>query len=338
MKRYALHTLALVLVLLLAGCSLRKPTAPSTQEETADALQELRTERTISRTETINGKTISVQATFSPVTADHLYSVTLESDREAWEAMARNILQNRFPDADGSQLSENTDVTIYVDGQPKLSFDFGYGRSHFFDWERNLNGDRLDPDGASYIPYYITSAVPSGMKLTAEDAAQQVIEQFRGYTCFDFIPWNVYANYDSRSGQGDYGIKLQYVYEDLPIYAANWGHTLYAFYSEDGLFEYQGSVHMKETERHEIAVSCTLEDAVEQFFAMCPVFSYGQEIICQEIRLGYLLSADSNGTTLSPAWIFVCQDTQFGHAKFTADYTCGFRLEDGKLQVNTGSG
>lgn len=344
-----------VLALLLAGCSLRKPektVAESTEESNSqtitqdisqgiinDTRKEFQTEQNFDRTQIMGGKSISVKASIAPMPVESLHNVTLESDKTAWEAMVQEIIKKSFPNASNISLPNDTQIFIEQDGQTNMSFYFedslGPGGMYYTDYNHDLNGSTLDTDGMSSQPDYMTTYIPSGMNVSADEATREVIEQLNSYSCFDFLPWNTTAGFDAQKSEGYYHIKLRQTYEEIPIYG-NSVYMISAFFSNAGMFACQGTVHLKEASHSPIATVFPLEQAVENFFSNYLLYAVGNQVVCKNIKLGYIADSENGKINLAPAWIFECQDTvNAGETSVTVYYNCGFCLENGNFWIDS---
>lgn len=286
-------------------------------------------------TQRVRGTSLTIHAPVPAVGEQQFHSlgnVKMESDVQLWEKMGRELLVERYPQLEAELSSGNTDIFLSDPEpyRPLLSFscsvDGWAGRLYYDDYLRDLGGRNLDEAGTHGLPHYLTSIVPDGMDMTGEEAAQTVAELLSNYSCFQFTPWNVQANFDSEKQQGYYYILLQPEYQGIPVY-----ETLsYAYYSNQGLFASQGLMMLKETGWEPLSSSLSLEQAVASVVNNIPEASFCDSIQCDIVRLGYVKQEQEGAVTLTPAWVFECSGTQSGqeHVHYFNIYVS---LETGKL-------
>lgn len=345
MKKTLFCCLWFILAGWLCGCALSQPVdeIPSDvvviSDMGLDSIKEATTESIIKRTEQVGDTTITICATVAPVEMEQLYSVTLEPDSAAWESMARELLPDWIPEIESAVESGSYNICVWANDRIRLlySLEERAGYLSYIDCDKDLNNSNLENGGNEYIPHYITSLIPEGMEVTAEEAAKTVCELFNSNSYFDFEPWNVVAQYDSQKSKGCYHFILQPQFDGTAVYRGTDVGGISSFYSEDGIFACQGPIFLKERERTEISAFFPLESAVEQLIANCPAYAYGEQVICQRVCLGYIENEENDTITLSPAWIFECQDTcdtdDLTDA-YTYYYNCGFYLETGEFWLN----
>ena len=156
------------------------------------------------------------------------------------------------------------------------------------------------------------------------------------YSCLDFKPWNITAEYDNEKMKGAYHIYLRQFYQDVPIYEAGAFHSISAFVSKNGCFACQGNITLKEQSRAPIHSVLSLENAIEKFISTSPAYCYSNQVICNRVNLVYIPAANGNTIVLTPAWIFECQELvnpDNPRIQFTKYYNCGFYLETGDFWI-----
>lgn len=286
-------------------------------------------------TQRVRGTSLTIHAPVPAVSEQQFHSlgnVKMEGDVQLWEKMGRELLVERYPQLEAELSSGNTDIFLSDPEpyRPLLSFscsvDGWAGRLYYDDYLRDLGGRDLDEAGTHHQPHYITSIIPDGMTMTGEEAGQTVAELLSNYSCFQFTPWNVQANFDSEKQQGYYYILLQPEYQGIPVY-----ETLsYAYYSNQGLFASQGLMMLKETGWEPLSSSLSLEQAVASVVNSIPEASFCDSIQYDIVRLGYVKQEQEGAVTLTPAWVFECSGTQSGqeHVHYFNIYVS---LETGKL-------
>lgn len=280
--------------------------------------------------EQLRGVGLTIDSPLPGVNPEVYHTITLEVDEEAWRAMGRELVMERFPQIQG-ELNSGTREIIVTDpatGNLLLDFDCGGdgtpGSLHYLDVQRDLNGRGLDDAGSFLKAHYLTAIVPQGMEMTGEEAARRAAELLSNYSCFQFTPWNVQAEYDDQKQQGCYRIALQPEYQGIPVYDAE----VQAFYSNDGLFSCQGMLLLRECRRTAVGNPVPLEQAIESFVNTIPELTTQSQVRCTAILPGYVAAAEGEEVTLSPAWVFECQ---------TSGDEAGFRIpilmENGKIQI-----
>lgn len=286
-------------------------------------------------TQRVRGTSLTIHAPVPAVSEQQFNSlgnVKMEGDVHLWEKMGRELLVERYPQLEAELSSGNTDIFLSDPEpyRPLLSFscsvDGWAGRLYYDDYLRDLGGRNLDEAGTHGLPHYLTSIVPDGMDMTGEEAAQTVAELLSNYSCFQFTPWNVQANFDSEKQQGYYYILLQPEYQGIPVYET----IPNAYYSNQGLFASQGLMMLKETGWEPLSSSLSLEQAVASVVNNIPEASFCDSIQCDIVRLGYVEQEQEGAVTLTPAWVFECSGTQSGqeHVHYFNIYVS---LETGKL-------
>lgn len=338
MKKHFVSTLCTVIAVCLCGCTLRTP-----EETTASfsvgpyTVPEISSPLEIERTEQIGDKTVIIHATVAPVEEKNPFTVVLTPDIGAWAALGKELLPNYAQEIDNAVQSGSMDISVIEDERLRLSFSLGRysaGDTVFLDCEKDLNGSDLDGDRSYSIPRYRTQLVPPATEITAVEAAEKVCELLNSHSCLRFTPWNITAGYDSQNMKGYYHIKLQPQMEGIPIYP----ELISAFYSDEGLFSCRGTVFLQEQARTPVESVFPLERAVEQFIAYCPVYAYTEQVVCKQIELGYVLTSEEDTITLSPAWIFECQEDIYSEDGsqiiYTRYYNCGLLLENGEFWLD----
>lgn len=286
-------------------------------------------------TQRVRGTSLTIHAPVPAVSEQQFHSlgnVKMEGDVQLWEKMGRELLVERYPQLEAELSSGNTDIFLSDPEpyRPLLSFscsvDGWVGRLYYDDYLRDLGGRNLDEAGTHGLPHYLTSIVPDGMDMTGEEAAQTVAELLSNYSCFQFTPWNVQANFDSEKQQGYYYILLQPEYQGIPVYES----FANAYYSNQGLFASQGLMMLKEAGWEPLSSPLSLEQAVASVVNNIPEASFCDSIQCDIVRLGYVKQEQEGAVTLTPAWVFECSGTQSGqeHVHYFNIYVS---LETGKL-------
>lgn len=338
MKTHFVSALCVVMAVCLCGCTLRNP-----KETTASfsvepyTVPEISSPLEIERTEQIGDTTIIIHATVAPVEEKNPSTVVLTPDIGAWAALGNELLPNYAQEIDNAIQSGNFDISVIEDERLRLSFELGKysaGDMVFLDSEKDLNGSDLDSDWSYSIPGYRTQLLPPATEITAVEAAEKVCELLNSHSCLRFTPWNITAGYDSQNMKGYYHIKLQPQMEGIPIYP----ELISAFYSDEGLFSCRGTVFLQEQERTPVESVFPLERAIEQFIANYPAYANTEKVVCQQINLGYVLTSDEDIITLSPAWIFECQEDIYSEDGsqiiYTRYFDCGFLLENGEFWLD----
>lgn len=338
MKRYFVSTLCAVLAVFLCGCTLQPPQKTTvTSSVGVYTVPELSSPLEIERTEQVGDKTIVIHAAVVTVEKENLFTVELTPDIGAWAAFGEKLLTDYAQEIDSAVQSGSMDIAVKEGNQLWKRFSLGRysaGDVVFWDGEKDLNGSDLDSSWSHSIPHYRTQLVPSATEITADEAAEKVCELLDSHSCLRFTPWNITAGYDSQNMKGYYHIMLQPQMDDVPIYP----DLISAFYSDEGLFSCRGTVFLQERERIPVESVFPLERAVEQFIANCPAYAYTEKIVCQQICLGYILTSEEDVVTLSPAWIFECQEDMYSEDGLqivnTRYYNCGFLLKSGEFWLD----
>lgn len=288
--------------------------------------------------ERIRGISISIDTELPAVIPEALAGITLEADPALWQTMGRELVMERFPQIEGELSAGTTDIGLSDEKTGRLLLGYHLSRDgmagyvDYLDVERDLNGSSLDGDGTWFLPHYVTSSIPDGMAVTAEEACAEVRTLLERYSCFRFTPWNIRGEFDHQKQQGCYRITLQPEYEGVPLYGL---HTdMEAFYSNDGLFLCQGLMMLKESQRRAIPSPLPLKDAIEAFVNTIPELTTRDQVQCTAIRQGYLASVQEEAVTLSPAWVFECSGSQSGSEQGYASYfQIPVLMENGKIRT-----
>lgn len=336
MKKHFVFTLCAVMAVCLCGCTLRNPEETTVPSSVGSyTVPEISSLLEIDRTEQIGDKTVTIHATVAPVEEENLFTAVLTPDISAWAALGKDLLPNYAQEIDSAVQSGSMGISVVEDERLWLTFSLDSVEGMvFLDCKKDLNGSDLDSVWSYSIPHYRTQLVPPATEITADEAAEKVCELLDSHSCLRFTPWNITAGYDSQKMKGYYHIKLQPQFEGVPIYPA----LVSSFYSDEGLFSCQGTVLLQERERTPVESVFPLERAVEQFIAYCPAYAYTEKVVCQQIGLGYVLASEEDIITLSPAWIFECQEDIYSEDGsqiiYTRYYNCGFLLGNGEFWLN----
>lgn len=283
----------------------------------------------------IQGTTITIRTSVPTVNTRELSTITLGEAPQLWEKLGRELVLERFPQIQGEWNSGERDISVSDQATGNLLLHFScsadgwVGSLNYLDVQRDLNGKSLDGEGDWRIPHDLTPIVPDGMGLTAEEAAWETAQLLSNYSCFQFTPWNVQAEYDEQKQQGCYRITLQPEYQALPVYGQR--TTTKAFYSMDGLFCCKGLMLLQETQRTAIQSPIPLERAIESVVNHIPELSSFDTVQCGSIRLGYLARTQEQEVVLSPAWVFECSQFQSDAPGFTDYFEIAVLAEDGRI-------
>lgn len=336
----------LVLSLSNSACSLTKPADEiyNSFSPTAEVFAE---ETAISRFVQMGDKSLTIDAVLSPVDLNKMPEIRLSFDKNTLTKMVNDIVLVKYPQVTESIMDGNSLWSILRDdGSVELSFSCSpeglfSGLVFYVDAERDVTGENLDPDGSIWIPHYITQLKPDDISFSAKEAGNRICSLLSGYSCFDYAPRSIVAQYDRQLGKGCYHLWLQPFFEGAPVYG-NGISWVWAFMSQEDLFQFQGTMVLMENSRRTLEHYYSLGDALNTFEASLPAYAYGNEITCKSISVGYIADRDpanpqSDIVTLSPAWIFECTDVKSGpeHGEKTMYYYCYVLLETGEFWSQT---
>lgn len=331
---------AILIVHFMSGCTLRKPaeeTMPSFGAE--QAISKDPTEQgwtPVSVIEQTGGKKLSIDVQVQTANWKNLATIQLIYDEDKLNTMAEYLIFPEFPNAKlreihgrwGWWIDGEDHTLLYLDCDP---FGSDSGEVDYLDVRRDLNSQIILGENA-YKPYYFTEHIPYKMDQSSTEAAEQAAAFLSQYSCFTYHPWNVTAGSLGVPQEipGYYSIHLQPYYDDLPVYGNYM--RMSAAVSCEGLFAFQGPALLKEQERQAIQHAMSLDMAVERFKKDFSIVLTGDCLIVDRIAIGYLGISNQHGVhTLSPAWVFECQDVS-ENANDQDNYYCAYLIETGEFQ------
>ena len=321
-KITALLLSALLAVTSFSGCSAQpEPVTEATQPAAPE---------TVSVCESVEsgGKTLPKDVQVDVPDLTSLEEVTLVFDEELLDKMVEELVHSQYPGLEEGTMDGDRDWSVDTPEQLLFSFsceDHGFeaGRTGYVDVLRNLNGsDMFDDSLNRWTPYYLTPHIPDNMELTSTEAADVFSDFLGSYSCFDYESWNIVA-----CDAGYYQAEMRPLYDGRPV-ILDQVPFVGACLSNEGIFEFQGIMVLKEQSRKPIEVTYTLDEAVEQFkedFADGPK---GDHTTLNRIYVGYISESYYDETrSLSPAWVFE-YNLNTGEEQ-TQHYTTVYRMKDG---------
>ena len=326
-KISALLLSALLAVTSFSGCG--------TQEETVtEATQPPAPER-VSVFESVEsgGKTLNMDVQVEIPDLTGLEEVTLVFDENLLDKMVEELVHSQYPGLEEGTMDGDRDWSVATPEQLLFSFScdndgFEAGRTGYLDVKRNLNGsDMFDDSLNRWTPYYLTPYIPDSMEITSIEAADVFSDFLGAYSCFDYEAWNIVA-----CDAGYYQAQMRPLYNGRPV-ILDQVPFVGACLSNNGIFEFQGIVVLKEQSRNTIEVTYTLDEAIEQFkkdFADDPK---GDHTTLNRIYVGYISESYYDETrSLSPTWVFeysvVEPHPNTGEERIQY-YTTAYRMKDG---------
>ena len=326
-KITALFLSALLAVTSFSGCSTQaQPAAEATQPPAPERVS-------VCESVELNGKTLTMDVQVEVPDLTSLEEVTLVFDEELLDKMVAELVHSQYPGLEEGTMDGDRDWSVDTPEQLLFSFsceDHGFeaGRTGYVDVLRNLNGsDMFDDSLNRWTPYYLTPHIPDNMELTSTEAADVFSDFLGSYSCFDYESWNIVA-----CDAGYYQAEMRPLYDGRPV-ILDQVPFVGACLSNEGIFEFQGIMVLKEQSRKPIEVTMTLEEAVKQFkedFADDPK---GDHTTLNRIYVGYISESYYDETrSLSPAWVFeysaVRPHLNTGEEQ-TQHYTTVYRMKDG---------
>ncbi len=332
MKKLILFTLTVCLLLgCLTGCAREEiviETAPAETVFTPEVVE-------ISRTAQRDGQSLTMEAAVEVPDLTTMEKVKLNFDEEAFQAVGKDLVLSQYPDLkegrspDGYRgWSKDTPEQLII-GFHAEDESFRSGWCYYLDVLRDLNGQDMGDDGVRiFDAHYLTPHIPNKLGMTSAEAAEKMNEQLSQYSCFTYKPYSVAAlNIKEKpESTGYYQAQLQPRFEGRPVVGRG-AMNVSACLSAEGMFTFQGTMLLKETDRIPLETHITLEEAVDQFQEEFTDFTYREQITVNRITAGYVAVSVYNGTwTLHPAWIFEYYDGKY-------DYTCAYTMENGVLHL-----
>lgn len=204
----------LVLSLSNSACSLTKP-ADEIYNNFSPTAEVFAEETAISRFVQMGDKSLTIDAVLSPVDLNKMPEIRLSFDKNTLTKMVNDIVLVKYPQVTESIMDGNSLWSILRDdGSVELSFSCSpeglfSGLVFYVDAERDVTGENLDPDGSIWIPHYITQLKPDDISFSAKEAGNRICSLLSGYSCFDYAPRSIVAQYDRQLGKGCYHLWLQ---------------------------------------------------------------------------------------------------------------------------------
>lgn len=329
MRKWIAYFLLLALPLSLAACGARAA-APAGMVQTTAPEQ-----TSFSFQETVGEQTLIMQAVAEPEMRKEC--VYLTYDENAQERLFQELVGS---EENLRKENETQRKGIYwgIDKAGTEEVGWAPGDIYYLDVARDQNGEPLDP-GHSLEPNYFTQQIPNGMEKTGKEVAEETGAFLENYSCLTFVPWNVCAY---QGSPGLYSMKLKCLYEGKDILG---GFSQFsANISPEGLFDFQGTLLLKEDRREEIPKPMTLAEAVERLKTDFAGYSLAKTVTIDKIGLQYYGEETPEGWILHPAWVFSGMESaqqldcayESPNPKDEPVAFCYF-LDDGFLEVFTSS-
>ena len=308
------------------GCSKEQPveTAPaSTKSQIISVVEQVM----------VDGKELSMDVQVAVPDLNNMEEIQLTFDESLLDKMVEELVHSQYPGLEEGTMDGYRDWSVATPGQLEFSLscqDYGFeaGWTGYLDVLRNLNGsDMFDDSLNRWTPYYLTPHIPDNMELTSTEAADAFSDFLSSYSCFDYESWNIVA-----CDAGYYQAQMRPLYDGRPV-ILDQVPFVGACLSNEGIFEFQGIMVLKEQSRKPIEAAYTLDAAVAQFkedFADNPK---GDRTTLNRVYVGYISESYYDETrSLSPAWVFeysaVRPHLNTGEEQ-TLHYTTVYRMKDG---------
>lgn len=280
-----------------------------------------------------DGKTLTMNVQVEVPDLTSLEEATLVFDEELLNKMVEELVHSQYPGLKEGTMDGDRDWSVATPEQLLFSFScdddgFEAGRTGYLDVRRNLNGkDMFDDSLNRWTPYYLTPHIPETLEMTSAEAEKVLSDFLRQYSCFDYEAWNMVA-----CDAGYYQAQMRPLYNGRPV-ILDQVPFVGACLSNNGIFEFQGIMVLKEQSRKTIEVTYTLDEAIEQFkkdFADDPK---GDHTTVNRIYAGYISESYYDEIrSVSPAWVFeysaVEPHLNTGE-EWTQHYTTVYRMKDG---------
>lgn len=280
-----------------------------------------------------DGKTLTMDVQVEVPDLTTLEEATLVFDEDLLDKMVEELVHGQYPGLEETTMDGDRNWSVDTPQQLLFSFScdddgFEAGRTGYLDVRRNLNGqDMFDDSLNRWTPYYLTPHIPNNLELTSAQAEEIFSDFLSQYSCFDYEAWNIVA-----CDAGYYQAQMRPLFEGRPV-ILDPVPFVGACLSNEGIFEFQGIMVLKEQSRSPIEVSNTLDEAIEQFkedFADNPK---GDHTTLNRIYIGYVSESYYDETrSLSPAWVFEYSAVEPHHntgEEWTQHYTTVYRMKDG---------
>ena len=289
MRKWIAYFLLLALPLSLTACGARTSEPGGMVQTTAPE------QTSFSFRETVGEQTLIMQAEAGPEMLKECVYLAYDEDAQV------RLFQELVGSEENLRKEDETERRgIYwgIDKAGTEEIGWAPGDIYYLDVARDRNGEPLDP-GHSLEPNYFTQQIPNGMERTGKEVAEETAAFLENYSCLTFVPWNVCAY---QGNLGRYSMKLKCLYEGKNILGRF--RMLSANVSPEGLYDFQGTLLLKEDRREEIPKPMTLTEAVEQLKTDFAGYSLAKTVTIDKIDLQYYGEETPEGWILHPAWVF----------------------------------
>jgi hypothetical protein len=306
-------------IVLLSGCA-----SPVEENEDLPAVLlesqtvQANTPKQINDIYTSRNKKLIIDAEVEISDLKNLAEVTLSLDESSLQELVDDIVFTEYPNAieDTGESGERR-WCYFENRKPLVELNVNdNGFVSYLNYTKDLSVSMID--GEHLFEYgYITKIMPPQMTITAEEANEVSASLLSMYSCLSYKSFNILAegSTENSSTSGCYYLLLQAFYEGIPISTKHetneTGVLAGALVSNDGLFQFYGTIPLKVVESKTIEQSIALDSTIAKLKSSFADFALGETINVNRIAFEYFPLSNKNGSiSLRPVWSFYCTDTR----------------------------
>lgn len=245
-----------------------------------------------------------------------LEQVKFQFDELKFQDLANTFMLELHPNASYSSISEGMHDWIAFDEDSfPSSYLSAYEQTAYVNFDDVANEPKGVPiDGVEhYFEYgYITNSQPTGLELTAEEAALLTKSFLEEYSSLSFEPWNIIAMENETAGySGLYDIHMQSYYNGLPVCMdddVGAGVAAKVGIYSGGICYFSGSFLWKLIEETPVEQIAPVENVIEKLKESFYIFADGDVVEINSIRLEYKPASSNGSIMLRPVWVFYADD------------------------------
>lgn len=266
------------------------------------------------------GVNISYNAQIHCESINNLTQVTLDTDEDAVSRMHEVYVEGDF-----------------VATRPDILGHIGY---LVINWDLNGSGSDIEHH---WDRYYISENIALGMNQTPLEAATALADELESYTCLELEPRVVLSLNDESQNRGYYDISYEASYNDIPLIEMNYtnynsgevGSTYYlsARICPEGVFDINGMLTYCVSEEVPYEGLLTFEQAISNFEENIDSLCYSENVIVNEISIGYYPVLGDDALVLKPVLVFDCIDRiEEGGIAYDSTLIVLYNLQTGELE------
>lgn len=330
MKKMISILMAVTILLSLTGCTASASALPETAGEPLPS--EIPLSDSISFHSEQGSQSLTIAAQVSLPQEIPTETWTLTYDAQARERLFEKLITDP---ADLAHEDENG-RTVGITFDTQLHYGSPLGDIYFEDHRKTDWHEKSLDEAKFWGKGYFSPHKPGNFQISAKDAAQDMADFLKDYSCLDFVP----ARAEAREGSdGAYYFHLSTVFRDLPVLSRDLP-PISGQVRESGIEGFQGVLLLKEAQQQTIENPLSLQQALERLKTDCFQSTYARNITFDRILCCYVAIPHQDSWVFRPSWVFLGQEsggyidpyTDY-HMQEDAPIAYLYDLEDGFLDI-----